>query len=105
MIDPKYTQRLYDALNLLLEETCPLDVQEVGGQPLQDAWDEADKLQREIDQRPTIEDALSAAIDFVSGCQSEELLSMLTDTLDSLRGEKPKRETKNEEDEILYEFC
>ncbi len=50
MIDPRYTQPLYDALNQLLEATCYIDVQEVGGQPLNDAWNEADKLQQEIDQ-------------------------------------------------------
>ncbi len=50
MIDPRYTQQLYDALNQLLEATCCIDVQEVGGQLLQDAWNEADKLQQEIDQ-------------------------------------------------------
>ena len=68
MIDPRYTQQLYDALNQLLEATCYIDVQEVGGQPLQDAWNEADKLQQEIDDCAP-----------VASKESAELFQILTD--------------------------
>ncbi len=84
-------QRLYDALDRLHIACGDNDVLEVGGHPLQEAWDTAGMLLNEIDQRPTIEEALSAALEFITPCQNEEadrLTSMLADVLNSLKGEQ-----------------
>jgi hypothetical protein len=75
MIYPKFTEPLYDALCQVLNAIDDAGVLGVGGQPLQDAYKEADELLDEIDDYyvpMTPEAALSAALNFISGCQSED---------------------------------
>jgi len=86
MINPKFTQQLYDSLCRILNVIDAVDILGVnvidavdilgvGGQPLRDACKEADELLDEIDDYPvpmSPEEALSAALNFISGCQSED---------------------------------
>lgn len=87
-------QRLYDVLDRLHIACSNPAVLGAGSEPLQDAWNEATLLLNEIDNQPKIIDALSAAIGFISGCQTgeaDELASMLADVLNSLRGDNQRR--------------
>ena len=87
MIDPRYTQRLYEALVDLVNTTDWEDVQEVGGEPLQDAWLAARELLDEIGIQPSLRVVLSEALEFVAPCQSEEgqrLAERLANLLNSL---------------------
>jgi len=50
MIDPRYTDRLYEALCWLMEMINYNDILEVGGEPLQHAFEDADALIKEIEE-------------------------------------------------------
>ena len=90
MISSKYTQLLYKALSELMDAAEWDDVLEVGGQPLQKAWEDAVDLLNEINAPYPLIDILSKALEFIAPCQSEEAIELTTklaDMLNSLRGE------------------